>query len=247
MSGHSKWANIKHRKGAQDAKRGRIFAKIIKEITVAARLGGGELDSNPKLRTAVLKARGQNMPTDNIDRAIKKGTGDLDGVDYVELQYEGYAIGGVAIMVDTLTDNKNRTAADVRSIFTKAGGSLGTTGSVSYLFSRKGLIAFDASKYSEDEIFEAALESGAEDVSNEGEVIEVSTSPEMFDTILEELSKKGYENEMAEISMVPSTTVALDKEKTQKVLNLIEKLEDNDDVQSVSSNLEVPDDWEDNA
>jgi len=244
MAGHSKWANIKHRKGAQDAKRGRIFGKIIKEITVAARLGGGDPETNPKLRTAILKARGQNMPSDNIDRAIKKGTGDLDGVEYVELQYEGYGIGGVAIMVETLTDNKNRTAADVRSIFTKAGGSLGTNGSVSYLFSRKGIIAFDGEKYKEEEIFEAALEAGAEDVVAEDEMIEVTTAPEDFDSVLEALNQKGFDNSMAEISMIPSTTVSLDKEKTQKVLNLIEKLEDNDDVQNVASNLELPDDWE---
>lgn len=163
MSGHSKWASIKHKKGAADAKRGKLFTKIIMEISVSAKLGGGDEDANPRLRAALLKAKAANMPKDNMVRAIKKGTGELEGVDYTELVYEGYAPGGVALLVETLTDNKNRTAAEVRSILTKAGGSLGATGSVSYLFKRKGILDFDSSKYSEEEIFEAAIEAGAED------------------------------------------------------------------------------------
>ena len=168
MSGHSKWASIKHKKGAADAKRGKIFTKIIKEITVAAKLGGGDEEGNPRLRTAIIKAKSANMPKDNIDRAIKKGTGELGDVTYFELTYEGYGPGGVALLIDTLTDNKNRTAADVRSQLTKGGGTLGATGCVAYLFKRKGIIAFDNTKYSEDDIFAAALDAGAEDVSMKG-------------------------------------------------------------------------------
>ena len=175
MSGHNKWSSIKHKKGAQDAKRGKIFTKIIKEITVAARSGGGDPETNPSLRTAVTKAKAENMPKDNIERAIKKGTGELGGVDYIELTYEGYGPGGTAILIEALTDNKNRTAADIRSIFTKQGGNLGETGCVSYLFQRKGIISFDAAQYSEDEILEAALEAGAEDVSSSDEEVEVIT------------------------------------------------------------------------
>jgi YebC/PmpR family DNA-binding regulatory protein len=247
MSGHSKWATIRHKKGAADAKRGKIFTKIIKEISVAAKLGGGDENSNPRLRTALLKARAANMPKDNMNRAIKKGTGELEGVDYVELVYEGYAPGGVAVLVETLTDNKNRTAAEVRSIFTKGGGSLGATGSVSYLFKRKGIINFDAEKYTEEQIFEAALEAGAEDVSTSDGMIEVETDPADFEAVLDACEKAGLENELAEISMIPETTVSLDNEQTKKALNLIERLDDNDDVQAVSSNLDIPDGFDPDA
>jgi YebC/PmpR family DNA-binding regulatory protein len=240
MSGHSKWASIKHKKGALDAKRGKIFTKIIKEITVSARMGGGDPEANPRLRTAVLKAKSANMPKDNVERAIKKGTGDLEGVDYVELTYEAYGPSGVAILIDALTDNKNRTAADVRSILTKGGGNLGESGCVSYLFQRKGVINFDGSKYSEDQIFEAALEAGAEDVSSEGESIEVITAPEDFETVLEALTQAGFEHEMAEVSKVPDATIALDEDGTRKALRLIERLDDHDDVQSVATNLDIP-------
>ncbi len=240
MSGHSKWASIKHKKGAIDAKRGKIFTKIIKEITVAARLGGGEIESNPRLRTVVLKAKAENMPKDNIERAIKKGTGDLEGVDYVEGTYEGYGPGGVAILIDTLTDNKNRTAADIRSILSKNGGNLGETGCVSYLFQRKGLITFSADTYSEDEIFEAALEAGAEDVSTEEGVIEVITDPDDFNTVLEALQEAGKETLSAEITKIPDATITLPDDKTRKALRLIEKIDDHEDVQSVSTNLEIP-------
>jgi YebC/PmpR family DNA-binding regulatory protein len=244
MSGHSKWATIRHKKGAQDAKRGKIFTKLIKEITVAARMGGGDLESNPRLRQAVVKAKSENMPKDNIDRAIKKGTGELEGVDYIEMTYEGYGPGGVAILVEALTDNKNRTAADVRSIFTKHGGNLGENGSVSYLFSRKGIIAYPADTYSEDEILEQALEAGAEDVSTEGENIEVTCAPDDFEQLLETMQEAGYEHSSASISKIPQAYVSLDPEGTRKALKLIELLDDHDDVQEVSTNLDIPDDMD---
>ena len=247
MSGHSKWASIKHKKGAADAKRGKIFTKIIKEITVAARLGGGEIESNPRLRTVVLKAKAENMPKDNIARAIKKGTGDLEGVDYVEGTYEGYGPGGVAILIDTLTDNKNRTAADIRSILSKNGGNLGESGCVSYLFQRKGLITFDGEKYSEDDIFEPALEAGAEDVSSEEGTIEVITNPDDFHTVLESLQKAGFESSSAEITKIPDTTITLADDKTRKALRLIEKIDDHDDVQSVHTNLDIPEGFDPDA
>jgi YebC/PmpR family DNA-binding regulatory protein len=247
MSGHSKWATIKHKKGAADAKRGQMFTKLIKEISIAARMGGGDPDSNPRLRTAILKARAQNMPKDNIDRAIKKGTGELEGVNYEELTYEAYAPGGVAILIEVLTDNKNRAAADVRNILNKGGGSLATAGAVSRLFQRKGIIAFDGEKYTEDQIMEAALEAGADDVVAEDGGIEVSTAPDSFGTVLEALQAKGLETASAEISMVPDSYVSLDKEATQKVIKLIDRLEENDDVQNVYSNIEIPDDFEEEA
>jgi len=244
MSGHSKWATIRHKKGAADAKRGKLFTKLIKEITVAARLGGGDESANASLRAAVLKARAANMPKDNIDRAIKKGTGDLEGSDYQEMTYEGYGTGGVAIMVDSLTDNRNRTAADVRSIFGKHGGNLGETGCVSYLFNRKGILAYDAEKNSEDEIIEAALEAGAADVTSDGGIIEVVCEPDDFEAVLNAMQEAGFEHESAEILKVPEARVALDEDGTRKALRLIEALEDHDDVQEVSSNIEIPDDFE---
>ena len=231
MSGHSKWATIKHKKGALDAKRGQKFTKLIKEISVAAKMGG-------------LKARAENMPKDNIDRAIKKGTGELGQTSFYELTYEGYAPGGVAIIVDTLTDNKNRTAADVRSTLSKLGGSLGSTGCVSYMFQTKGVITYDASKYSEEEIFDAALENGAEDVSTEDGIIEVTTTPNDFATVLEAMQKAGFEQESADINKIADQTVTLDNEKANKVLKIVERLEELDDVQQVSTNLELPEDFE---
>jgi len=240
MSGHSKWATIKHAKGAADAKRGKIFTKLIKEISIAARMGGGNLDSNPRLRTAILKARSANMPKDNIDRAIKKGTGELEGVSYVELTYEAYAGGGVALLIEVLTDNKNRAAADVRSILTKAGGELATSGAVSRLFKRQGVVTLDGEKYTEDQVMEAALEGGAEDVTLSDGIIEVSTAPEDFEAVVNALNEKNFETMNAEVSMVPEVDVSLDKEATAKVLKLIEKLEDNDDVQNVYSNINIP-------
>ena len=244
MSGHSKWATIKHKKGIADQKRGQKFTKLIKEISVAARMGGADPDMNAALRTAILKARAENMPKDNIERAIKKGSGEMGNAVFMELVYEGYAPGGVAIIIDTLTDNKNRTAADVRSTLTKLGGSLGSSGCVSYMFQTKGVITYDATKYSEDEIFNAALENGAEDVSTEDGVIEVTTSPADFGAVLEAMQAAGFEQESADVSRIADQTVTLDKEKAQKVMNIVERLEDLDDVQSVATNLELPDDFD---
>jgi YebC/PmpR family DNA-binding regulatory protein len=241
MSGHSKWASIKHKKGAADAKRGKLFTKIIKEIIIAARMGGGEIEANPRLRAAVLKAKSANMPKDNIERAIKKGTGDLDGVTYEELSYEAYGPGGVALLIEILTDNKNRTAAEVRNILSKGGGTLGESGCVAYLFKRKGIIAFEASQYKEDDILAVALDAGAEDISTEGDAIEVVCEPEDFERVLDALTAAGFKHTMAEVSMIADATVALDKDKTEKAMRLIENLEDHDDVQSVATNLDVPD------
>lgn len=243
MSGHSKWSTIKHKKGIADAKRGQKFTKLIKEISVAAK-NGSDPESNAALRTAILKARLENMPKDNIERAIKKGSGEMGNAVFMELVYEGYAPGGVAIIVDTLTDNKNRTAADVRSTLTKLGGSLGSSGCVSYMFQTKGVITYDASKYSEEDIFNAALENGAEDVTNEDGVIEVTTSPADFGAVLEAMQAAGFEQDSADVSRIADQTVTLDKEKAQKVMNIVERLEDLDDVQSVATNLELPDDFD---
>ncbi|MDR2516478.1 MAG: YebC/PmpR family DNA-binding transcriptional regulator [Spirochaetaceae bacterium] len=244
MSGHSKWATIKHAKGAADAKRGQMFTKLIKEISIAARMGGGSPDGNPRLRTAVLKARAANMPKDNIDRAIKKGTGELEGVNYEELTYEAYASGGVAILIEVLTDNKNRAAADVRNILTRAGGQLATAGSVSRLFRRQGIITLDGEKYTEDQVMEAALEGGAEDVALLDGIIEVTTAPEDFEPVANVLAEKGFETMSAEISMVADAEVALDNEGTAKVLKLVDRLEENDDVQNVYSNVAIPEGFE---
>jgi len=244
MSGHSKWATIKHAKGAADAKRGQMFTKLIKEISIAARMGGGSVDGNPRLRTAVLKARAANMPKDNIDRAIKKGTGELEGVTYEELAYEAFAPGGVALLIEVLTDNKNRAAADVRNILTRAGGQLATAGSVSRLFKRQGIISLDGEKYTEDQVMEAAIDGGAEDVSLSDGVISVTTAPEDFETVVNALTGKKFETISAEISMVPEADVSLDNDATAKVLKLIDKLEENDDVQNVYSNINIPDGFE---
>lgn len=244
MSGHSKWAKIKRAKGAADAQRGNLFTKLIKEISIAARMGGGDPEGNPRLRTAIIKARGANMPKDNIDRAIKKGTGDLDGVSYEELTYEA-RLGEAAILIEVLTDNRNRAAADVRNILTRAGAELAKAGSVSRLLTRKGIITLDGEKYTEDKVLEAALEGGADDVALNDGVIEVSTAPEDFEAVAKAIEAAGFETTGAEISMVPEAPVLLDASATGKALRLIEKLEENDDVQNVYSNIEVPDDYED--
>jgi len=207
-------------------------------------MGGGDQEANPRLRTIVLKAKAANMPKDNIERAIKKGTGDLDGVEYVELQYEAYAPGGVGILIDALTDNKNRTAADVRSILNKGGGQLAATGAVSYQFNRKGVIVYSSENVDFETLFEAALEAGAEDVVDDNGIIEVYTEASEFANVLEALQEAGFQQESAEVAMVPDNRVSLEHDKIEKVLNLLDKLEDNDDVQSVSSNLDVPDDFE---
>jgi YebC/PmpR family DNA-binding regulatory protein len=244
MSGHSKWATIKHAKGAADAKRGQMFTKLIKEISIAARMGGGSIDGNPRLRTAVLKARAANMPKDNIDRAIKKGTGELEGVNYEELVYEAYAPGGVAIFIEVLTDNKNRAAADIRNILTRAGGQLATSGSVSRLFKRLGVITMDGEKYTEDQVMEVAIEGGAEDVSSQDGIIEVTTAPEDFENVLNALQAKEFETMSAQISMVAEVEKTLDNDGTAKALKLIDKLEENEDVQNVYSNVTIPDGFE---
>ncbi len=244
MSGHNKWASIKHKKGAADAKRGQLFTKLIKEITISARLGGGDAEANPRLRTAILKAKEANMPKDNIERAIKKGTGELEDVSYFEITYEAYGPGGVAILINVLTDNKNRTAADIRNILSKGNGNLGETGCVSYLFKRKGIISYDTASYSEDDIMAVVLEAGAEDVINDGETIDIMTEPDDFITVLEEMQKTGYKEENAEIAMIPESTIVLDTETTKKALRLIHTIDDHDDVQSVATNLDIPEDFD---
>jgi YebC/PmpR family DNA-binding regulatory protein len=244
MSGHSKWATIKHAKGAADAKRGQIFTKLIKEITIAARMGGGVPDSNPRLRTAIIKARGANMPKDNITNAIKKGTGELEGVSYEELTYEAYAPGGVAVFIEVMTDNKNRAAADIRNILTKSGGQLATSGSVSRLFKRQGIFTLDGEKYTEDAVMEAALDGGAEDISTSEGIIEVVSAPEDFEAVAKALEGKNFETMSAEISMIADVDVTLDNEGTAKILKLIDRLEENDDVQNVYTNISIPEGFE---
>ncbi len=244
MSGHSKWATIKRKKGALDAARGQVFTKIIKEISIAAKMGGSDPEGNPRLKAAILKAKAANMPKDNIERAIKKGAGELEGAEYFEIIYEAYGPNGVGVIIETLTDNKNRTAADIRYILNKYGGSLGTTGSVSYLFKRKGVIEFDAEKYSEDQILDVALEAGAEDVRTEDGIITVTTEPEDFEKVFNAISDKKLEQESAEVTLLPENWIKLEGEALQKAMNLIEKLEENDDVQNVYHNLEIPEDTE---
>ncbi len=240
MAGHSKWANIQHRKKAQDNKRGKIFTRINRELTIAAREGGGDPDANPRLRLAIEKANAANMPKDNIERSIKKATGDLDGVTYEEVRYEGYAPGGIAVMVDCVTDNTNRTVAEVRHAFSKYGGNMGTEGSVAYLFSKQGVITF-APGTDEDAVMEVALDAGAEDiVSDEEQVVEVLTTPEDFVTVKTALEQAELTPEEAEVTMKPATSVELDVEKGQKVLKLLDVLEDLDDTQHVYSNAEIP-------
>jgi YebC/PmpR family DNA-binding regulatory protein len=237
VAGHSKWANIKHRKGAQDAKRGKIFTKLIKEITIAAKLGDSDPEANPRLRQAIDKAKGENMPKDTIERAIKKGSGELEGVQYEEGLFEGYGPGGVAVIVEFMTDNRTRTVADVRHIFSKHNGSLGVTGSVSFLFDRKGLISFSTDQ-NFDAIFEAALEAGAEDVKDEGDVYEVITAPSDFIEVRDALAST-FKWETAEITMIPQTMVALEGKQAEQMLKMMEKLEDNDDVQNVYANFDI--------
>jgi len=244
MSGHSKWATIKHKKGALDAKRGQMFTKLIKEISIAARMGGSDPESNPRLRTAVLKAKAANMPKDNIDRAIKKGAGELEGVSYEELTYEAYAPGGGALLIEVLTENKNCAAAQIRHIITRAGLNLAVSNSVARLFSRKGVLSYDGEKYSEDKIMEAALEAGADDVQNEGGELVVYTDPASFESVLDAMNAGGYETDGAEISMVPESYVSPSKEDAGKVQKLIDKLEESDDVQNVYHNVEIPEDLE---
>jgi len=242
MAGHSKWANIQHRKGAQDAKRGKLFTKLIREITVAARMGGGDVASNPRLRAAIDKALSANMTKDTIERAVKRGAGATDGDNYEEIRYEGYGPGGLAVMVDCLTDNRNRTVAEVRHVFSKSGGNLGTDGSVAYLFEKKGIISY-APGVSEDTIMEAALEAGAEDiVTNDDGSIDVTMAAEDYMAIKDAMVAAGLTHAEADINMVPSTTVTLDLDGAEKMLRMIDLLDDLDDVQKVYSNGDIPDD-----
>ncbi len=242
MSGHSKWSTIKRKKGANDAKRGKIFTKLIKEITVAAKTGGGDPDGNPRLRTAITAAKSENMPKDNIDRAIKKGTGDLDGAVYEEILYEGYGPGGVAVLVETMTDNKNRTVADIRHYFAKSNGNLGESGCVGWMFDKRGVIVIDAGDVDEEELMDLAIEAGAEDVLEDETTFQVLTAPEDFSEVVDSLEKNGIKAVEATISMVPKNTVDVTEEKPAKsLLKLLENLEDHDDVQKVHANFDIPD------
>ena len=241
MSGHSKWSSIKHKKGAADAKRGKIFTKLIKEITVAARMGGGDPEGNPRLRTAIAAAKAENMPKENIERGIKKGTGELEGVSYEESSYEGYGPGGVAVLVECLTDNKNRAVAEVKHLFERHGGNLGEPGCVAWIFEQKGLIVFEKDKVEEEQLLELALEAGAEDV-NEGETeFEVITDPSDFEAVKKAIDDAGLPYNLAEVTKIPKNTVALEEKKAQQMLKLMEGIEDNDDVNHVYANFDISD------
>jgi len=241
MAGHSKWANIQHRKGAQDRKRGKLFTKLIREISIAARMGGSDIASNPRLRLAVDKGKAQSLPKDNIDRAIKRGAGELDGAEYVEIRYEGYGPGGTAVMVDCMTDNKNRSVAEVRHAFAKFGGNLGADGSVSYLFNHVGLLSYPEGS-DEDAILEAAIEAGAEDiVVHEDTSIEVITDPADFESVLDQMRGADFEADDAELTMRASTSAELDLKAAGSMVKMLEMLEDLDDVQNVYSNADISD------
>ena len=240
MSGHSKWSTIKHKKAAKDAKKGKIFTKLIKEITVAARIGGGDFNANPRLRTAVITARSNSMPNDNIERAIKKGTGELEGVSYDEIQYEGYGPGGAAIIAQVLTDNKNRTVSEIRRLFSKHGGNLGETGCVGWMFDKKGVISIERSAVDEDRLVGIVLDVGAEDVKDEDDIFEVVTPPEEFEKVKERLEQEKIPLASAQVTLVPKNTVTVDEKHVEQILKLTEELEDHDDVQSVSANFNIP-------
>ena len=240
MSGHSKWHTIKHKKGALDAKRGKIFTKLIKEITVATRTGGsGDVDQNARLRKVVTDAKGMNMPNDTIDRAIKRGTGELEGVSYDEITYEGYGIGGVAVLVETMTDNRNRTVAEIRHIFSKNGGNMGEAGSVAWMFDKKGYIVVDKAAKSEDELFEIAIEAGADDLQDAGDVFEIYTAPENYHAVDEAIKAAGIEPQASELSMIPQNHIKLEGDDAKKMLKLYEAIDDNDDVQKVYANFDI--------
>ena len=241
MSGHSKWSTIKHKKAAKDAKRGKLFTKFIKEITVAARMGGGDITSNPRLRTAVQTARDNSMPNDNIERAIKKGTGELEGVSYEEVSYEGYGPGGVAFLVQVLTDNRNRTVSDIRRMFNKHGGNLGETGCVAWMFDSKGLIVVSREAVEEEALLGLVLEAGAEDVTESDDVFEIITQPEDFVAVRETLENGKVPVLSAEVAMIPKNTTKLGEKEAEQTLSLTEDLEDHDDVQSVAANFDIPD------
>ncbi len=242
MAGHSKWANIKHKKGREDAKRGKIFTKLIKEVTVAARLGGGDPSSNPRLRTAIAAAKSENMPKDNLERAIKKGTGELEGVDYEEIVYEGYGPGGAAVIVEVLTDNKNRAIAEVRHIFTKWGGNIGSNGCVAWMFDKKGIVVVNKEDVEEETLMEIAIDAGAEDVKDEVEVFEVITEPEDFETVREAIDKAEIKHIMAEVTLIPQNDTSLTGKDAEKMVQMMEFLDACDDVQNVHTNADIPDD-----
>jgi YebC/PmpR family DNA-binding regulatory protein len=238
MSGHSKWSTIKHKKGAADAKRGKLFSKLIKEITIAARVGGGDPAANPRLRTVVDKARQANMPNDNITRAIKKGTGELEGVRYEEVTFEGYGPGGVAVMVETLTDNRNRTVSELRHLFAKLGGNLGEAGCVAWIFSKHGVLTFDKG-VGEETLMETVLEAGAEDIKDEEDILTVVTDPSSFESVKEACDEKGIKYIEASLSMVPQNTVKLNRSGAEKMLKLMDALDDHDDVQNAYANFDI--------
>jgi YebC/PmpR family DNA-binding regulatory protein len=239
MSGHSKWATIKHKKGALDAKRGKIFTRLIKEIAMAAKSGGGDPDMNPRLRTAVAAAKAENMPADNIKRAIQRGTGELPGATYEEIQFEGYGPGGVALLVNVTTDNRNRTVSEIRHMFTKGGGNLGEAGSVSWMFHKKGSIVVPKAKAKEDDLMNIVLESGGEDLNDDGENWEVTTDPGSYEAVLEAVKKAGIEVVHSEVGMVPQNYIKLEGAAASQMIRLLEAIEDHDDVQNVYSNFDV--------
>jgi YebC/PmpR family DNA-binding regulatory protein len=239
MSGHSKWHSIKHKKGALDAKRGKLFTKFIKEITVAARYGGGDPDGNARLRKAILDAKAGNMPNDTIERAIRRGTGEEEGVNYEEITYEGYGPGGVALLIEAMTDNRNRTVAEIRHLFSKNGGNLGETGSVGWMFEKKGYIVVDKAAKAEDELFELAIDAGAEDLRDDEENFEIITSQDNFDAVLSAVKSAGIEPQVSEITMVPQNYIKLEGQEARQMLKLMEALEDHDDVQKVSANFDI--------
>ena len=241
MSGHSKWSSIKHKKGAADAKRGKIFTKIIKEITVATRIGGGDPDGNPRLRTAIMGAKSKNMPVDNITRAIKKGTGELEGIQYEEHTYEGYGPGGAAIFLEAMTDNKNRTVSEIRAALGKAGGNLGENGCVGWMFEKKGLITLKAEAKSEDELMELAIDAGADDLQTVDEHYEITTAVENFEAVRKALEDAGVAMELAEITRIPQNTVSIDEKKGKALLKLMDILDDHDDIQKAYSNFDISD------
>jgi len=242
MSGHSKWSSIKHKKAAKDSKRGKLFTKLIKEITVAARMGGGDINANPRLRTAVLTARESSMPNENIERAIKRGTGELEGVTYEDVQYEGYGPGGVAIMASALTDNRNRTVAELRKVFEKCGGNMGSAGCVAWMFHKRGVLSVEKNVADEERVMEVALEAGADDVTDAGDAYEIVTAPENFEAVKSALQAAAIATANAEVTMVPENTVAVSGKEAEQTLRLLEELDDHDDVQSVASNADISQD-----
>jgi YebC/PmpR family DNA-binding regulatory protein len=239
MSGHSKWHTIKHKKGAADAKRGKIFTRVIKELTVAARNGGGDPDTNPRLRTVIAEAKQHNMPADNIKRAIRRGTGEEEGVSYEEVTYEGYGPGGVAVLIDTLTDNKNRTVGEIRHIFTKWGGKLGEPNSVARMFHKKGLVVVEKSKVEEEALMNAVLDAGADDMKDDGSAWEIVSSPEVHPAVVEAVKALGIEPASAQVAMLPSDYIKLEGKPAQQMLKLMDALEDHDDTKNVWSNFDV--------